>query len=89
MSGSSVDWQAFESYKKVEIMIRQWQLDNHGALPKYVFLSDDAITLLSRVGKVEDSPGRWKDVLWKSVFMNIEVVPVGVPGIYAAIGGEF
>lgn len=78
---SEINIEAYEVYKRVEIMILKWRQENSGRLPKYLFLSKDAYDLLNDFG----IDGKVK----ATHFMDVEIAPVVVPGIYAAIGEEF
>ncbi len=80
-SGAAINYEALDVYNKVKIMILKWQQENRGQMPKYLFLSNDAFLLLNNInGFYTQSP---------KTFLGIEIAPVGVPGIYAAIGEEF
>lgn len=82
MGGSAINREAFELNKKIEIMIFSWQQKNRGKSPRYIFLSKDAYLILKSVNdglEIDDF----------KTFMGIEIAPVGVPGVYAAIGESF
>lgn len=81
MSGTRVSYEAYDLHKKVQIMIYQWRDNNRGRRPRYLFLSQDAYTLLKEFGMPTE--------VGPTHFMGTEIAPVGVPGIYASIGGEF
>jgi hypothetical protein len=84
MNGSTINHNAIEVYKKTKIMILKWRQENRGRRPKYLFLSNDAFTLLAAYADYDLDLQRDR-----KTFMGVEIAPVGVPGIYAGIGEDF
>lgn len=80
--GGAINHEAVEFHKKIYILVMKWRQENHGRMPKYLFLSNDAYSLLV------DRLDVYKMIEIKT-YMGIEIAPVGVQGIYAAIGEEF
>lgn len=84
MSGQQLDHEAYQIYKRTMILIYNWKRENTGKYPRYLFLSPEAFTLLSKANGwgVTGFDGT-------SYFMGMEIAPVGVKGIYVGIGEEF
>lgn len=77
MKGSAINHEAVEFFRKLEIMILNWNQKHRGQNPQYLFLSVDALKLLTQSGH------------GYKTFMGIDIAPVGVSGVYAGIGEWF
>lgn len=81
-SGSSINYETLETFRKISSLIEKHRKEND-EWPKYLFLSNEAYHLLA-VGDFTLKIGEHL-----TAFMGIEIKGVDVPGIYAALGGEF
>lgn len=80
----AIDHEAEELTRKVRYMILKWRQDHRDMLPQYLFLSRDAISILSRHSYLfEEFNGEF------TTFMGITIAFVEVPGVYAGIGEQF
>lgn len=86
---SAIDQRAANLHDQIRILIYSWnqekrRLNMHGARPKYLFLSREAIEILTR-----HHTGNWKVEGTRMYYTGIEMALVDVPGVYAALGEAF